>query len=593
MPEFKVTSGLLTSLPARILFVLLAVLSVAVWVSYHFMTHKAVDDSLDLLLKSEQQEVIRLAKRVDQELKGREVFLENQAAQLVNNQGELKSIQEMAAQLQIPARLVNYFAGYVVVDDQGLIVSDYPQVEGRRGSNVADRDYLIATREKGLTQRSQALMGRFSQVPLFIISTPVAHQGELLGFLIGYQQLDQEPLFQQIRQEFADSTGELLILDQINQLYISAPDVEQLFQPWPDTPASGLLAGLQEGQMKGAFKNSSDQSWLYAASVIPGVEWLLVRKQPLEPLFKPIEALLDQYLFNLLLGLLVISLVLLLLLNWLLAPVYRASRHLRMAADTNQEQQYLPEEGPEDIRSLFRAVNELQRLRADQEQVKEDMISVISHELRTPLTSIRGALSLLKAAKIQEKDSEEQTLLDMADRNTDRLLLLVNDLLDMASLSKGKLQLKMQDINLISLIDQVVAEFSPFARERRIEIQIEALDEPLNIKADPDRLQQVLYNLLSNAVKFSEAGSLVEVKVKQRGQKVRVAIKDQGEGIPLAFQSRVFERFAKGAARPSERSTGLGLAITRDLVKAMQGDIGFASEPGKGSYFFIDLIKVN
>lgn len=466
MPELKMTRSFLSSLSARVLYAVLAVTALALLASYYFMTQTVVNDSLELLLKQEQQGVERLAKRVDQKLQEREAFLELLALKLQKEQGELMSPTQLQDQLSLPASLVDYFSGYVVVDAEGLIVSDYPRLESRRGSNIADRDYLIATREERKTQRSQALMGRFSQVPMFILSTPIQHQGELVGFLIGYQQLDQEPIFQKMRQEFQGFSSELLILDQVNRLYIAAPDDELLFQPLSAASQGSLVGLLQEGQMQGSFQATTGDTWLYAASEIPGVQWLLVRKHLKEPLLKPIEALLDRYLVTLLTGLLVVSLLLLVLLNWLLAPVYRASRHLKQAADSHLPQQYLPEEGPEDIRSFLRAVNELQRLRAEQENIKEDMISVISHELRTPLTSIKGALSLLNAGGYREAISDEKRLLEMADRNADRLLLLVNDLLDMASLSKGQLQLNMQEVQLQPLIDQVVLEFSPYATKK-------------------------------------------------------------------------------------------------------------------------------
>lgn len=130
-------------------------------------------------------------------------------------------------------------------------------------------------------------------------------------------------------------------------------------------------------------------------------------------------------------------------------------------------------------------------------------------------------------------------------------------------------------------------------QRKGITLEVVQPKEALKVRVDPSRLQQIFNNLLSNAVKFSEKGSQVKIIVKVVNQKIRLVIQDQGEGIPLAFQSRVFERFAQMQGRPSERSTGLGLSITRDLVKAMNGDIGFTSRPGKGSYFYIELFRVN
>ncbi len=225
------------------------------------------------------------------------------------------------------------------------------------------------------------------------------------------------------------------------------------------------------------------------------------------------------------------------------------------------------------------------------ENTKAEFISVVSHELRTPLTSIRASLGLLEAGVLGLIPAKALEVITIANRNSQRLITLVNDILDMDKLMSGKMTIHTDKLNLVSLIEQSIEANKGYAETYQVQYAfLDRADRP-EVIGDEDRLMQVMANLLSNAAKFSTTGTQIDIRLVSTGTALRVEVQDHGEGIPLEFQPKIFGKFAQ-ASNSSTRNrggTGLGLHICQKLMEKMNGQIGFDTVIGKGSTFWFSM----
>lgn len=232
-------------------------------------------------------------------------------------------------------------------------------------------------------------------------------------------------------------------------------------------------------------------------------------------------------------------------------------------------------------------------LRRRMEQMKTEFISTVSHELRTPLTAIRGALGMLVGGVAGEIGDSARPLLDIAHKNSERLVRLINDILDIEKLEAGRLPFHFTRSDAQELVKQAQVDLKPYADEYGVRLVLDSPDAStqFDVNLDPDRFAQVMANLLSNAIKHSPVGGTVSVALRSDGNSLEIAVQDQGQGIPDDFRSRIFERFAQADSSDARKrgGTGLGLAITRSLVQQMHGRIGFDSQEGQGTRFWIRL----
>lgn len=229
----------------------------------------------------------------------------------------------------------------------------------------------------------------------------------------------------------------------------------------------------------------------------------------------------------------------------------------------------------------------------EEERRKSDFISTVSHELRSPLTSIKGAMGLLLSRATGELPEKAVSLLEIAHRNADRLVLIINDILDLEKLSQGQMEFDRRNVNLVDLIAETKQANAGLHQRFEIEFISEHDQTPIWVRTDPNRIIQVLTNFLSNAGKFSRPGSRVWIGLEDQGEHVRVSVRDEGPGIPLKDRGKIFERFADmtNSDRASKGGTGLGLSICKAIVESLGGTIGFETKEGVGTTFYFYLPK--
>ena len=239
-----------------------------------------------------------------------------------------------------------------------------------------------------------------------------------------------------------------------------------------------------------------------------------------------------------------------------------------------------------DARQASQSRDSLLVQRSQLDSVKDEFISTVSHELRTPLTSIRGALGLLTAGRMGTVDAKAQNLLRIALTNTDRLIRLINDILDLERMESGRAPLQVRRCSLRELVQQAMETMTPLAdsAEVRLEMVLMALPEAMFFDGDPDRMLQVLTNLLSNAIKFSSPATRIEVRVEADSTSIVLRVSDEGRGIPVEQLDQVFDRFQQVEAADSRQKggTGLGLAICRTIVQQHNGAIWAESNAHQG-----------
>jgi PAS domain S-box-containing protein len=234
-------------------------------------------------------------------------------------------------------------------------------------------------------------------------------------------------------------------------------------------------------------------------------------------------------------------------------------------------------------------------LRKEADRRIGEFYSTVSHELRTPLTSIRASLGLLEGGVAGEIDEEALQLVEIARSESDRLIRLINDILDLRKIESGKLELKLRNIHLADMIASVLESITPMADEHKVKITTDC-DAERYINLDRDRIIQVLANLISNAIKFSPRGETVTVTVAPSDDKsaMRFSITDKGAGIRPDQMHRLFGKFQQldSSDTRAKGGTGLGLAICKAILEQHGGSIGVESEPGKGSTFWFELPNV-
>jgi signal transduction histidine kinase/CheY-like chemotaxis protein len=271
---------------------------------------------------------------------------------------------------------------------------------------------------------------------------------------------------------------------------------------------------------------------------------------------------------------------------------------LRLAAQSRLQRSSIQELNEALQRSREYAEQQKTKLamRSDLDSVKDEFISTVSHELRTPLTSIRGALGLLSAGLLGNVDPKAQNLLRIASSNTERLIRLINDILDLERMESGRAPLKLRRCSMYDLAREAVDTMTTMAEGVGIKLELisNAPREAIYFDADSDRILQVLTNLLSNAIKFSPLGESVFVQIDSNPNSLLVKVVDHGRGIPADKLEAVFDRFQQIESSDASKKggTGLGLAICRSIIQQHGGAIwAQANQSGPGTTLWVQLSR--
>lgn len=240
--------------------------------------------------------------------------------------------------------------------------------------------------------------------------------------------------------------------------------------------------------------------------------------------------------------------------------------------------------------AVFRDVTELREI----EDMKTEFVSTVSHELRTPLTSIKGSIGLILGGVAGEVHDEIAELLTIAQNNTDRLIKLINEMLDVSKIESGKIQMNKESVSLDTLVKKALEGIKSYANECQVKLKCQIPEYMPLVLADRDRIDQVITNLLSNAIKFTPAGGVVSLEVDDEPGFVTISVADTGIGIPHGQLEKIFDKFHQvdQSSIRQRGGTGLGLSICYAIVSEHGGKIWAESTEGEGSAFYFSLPKL-
>ncbi|MCK4716774.1 MAG: HAMP domain-containing histidine kinase, partial [Candidatus Marinimicrobia bacterium] len=228
-------------------------------------------------------------------------------------------------------------------------------------------------------------------------------------------------------------------------------------------------------------------------------------------------------------------------------------------------------------------------------ELKNKLLGIAAHDLRSPIGVVKNFIILFLNGYLGDIEDKQREVMMTMDRNCDRMLNLIGNLLDFSAIESGRLELKFQTVDLHKFFHTYQSMTKSLAEKKQIELKLKIDADLPNITVDSDRFMQVLDNLVTNAIKFSYPNTTVTISARKINDNVEISVADQGQGIPEDEISKIFKEFSKTSVRPTagEKSTGLGLAIAKKIIEAHHGTISVASEVGKGTTFIITLPLFN
>jgi len=377
------------------------------------------------------------------------------------------------------------------------------------------------------------------------------------------------------------------ILDSNGKLIFQTAGYSTVQIPVINNPAD--VARRTEDQVA-IFRDNHKQDWFYQLSEITPDYYLLTAalrpNVPIQTLFQDelVKPLIRTG-FWALCGAFILSWF---MAKWITKPLLNISKSALNIAGGEFRQ--IPMKGPKEVRQLAQVINEMNQQVQDSLKSQQDFVANVSHEIKTPLTSIQGFAQAIfdgTATSKQESHKAAQVILEQ----TNRLNFLVNDLLTLAKLDSGTVEMEREKLELNQLLKNVIDLFRFEIQKSQLIVETK-FEQPIDVFADSERLAQVFMNIIDNAIKFSPIGSKIWINTHTENHSAFVLISDSGKGISEEEIKRIFERFYqvdKSRRGGQKRGVGLGLAITRQIIHAHGGEISVSSQLGVGSTFMVKL----
>lgn len=435
------------------------------------------------------------------------------------------------------------------------------------------------------------------QKPTFVVASAIRSKGgELLGAIaagIGIENVQGLTLMQDRPAE-----GTLAIFDGQGMIVYMNPNMPLSWEErlrWQNEDIL-LQRALQDKKAQiGVMETTELQGqWLAARVPIGDLDWIAGARRPTEVAFGPLrKALLQDGMLGMVL-VIVAFLIASVLARTISRPIMRLEQDVLHMSD-GQISQWEEVKSPTEVRSLRRNVTAMAtnlinaKLAADAaNRVKSEFLANMSHELRTPMTVIMGSIELLQTKGVEP---EQLQLLELADSSAQRLLGLIEDLLDFSRLEAGRLRIKDSVFELRQCMQLAVETFQKPTQDKGVRLVCEVDTElPKYLFGDPERLGQILLNLVGNSVKFTDKGE-IRIRAMRKNERLILSVTDTGIGIPADSLQQIFQPFTQvdGSTTRRHEGTGLGLAISKELAELMGGEIGVTSTLGQGSTFFLDI----
>jgi signal transduction histidine kinase len=243
--------------------------------------------------------------------------------------------------------------------------------------------------------------------------------------------------------------------------------------------------------------------------------------------------------------------------------------------------------GPAELRAMVRTFNEMVDTLERQRRGQLGFLGGVVHDLRNPLTALRAGVATLRPDRPLPEEARLRKVVAMVDRQLARLDRMTGDLLETTRVVAGQLVLQLEDRDLRELVDDAVALFQPVSKDHRLAASLPG--QPVPVRCDPTRIEQVLGNLLSNAIKYSPAGGQIQVSLTVRGGLAELLVSDQGVGLDASELTKIFDPFQRLGRPEAIPGTGLGLAVVKRIVEAHGGEVGVRSARGRGTTFWVQL----